>query len=192
MFWKKKTPFRDVAIRELLDGKPQDRPVRAATTLGLMTMAMQHGIAIGAQFPAKVLPIMRQAEGGRAQEGYVQMKERLERRFALAADMSVERGLHFFPPIAELMEAVGARGVEYFTHHQFVESIRATFYYGLVMGSLHWTVSLRFLEAAIEDQNVLLSLAKEAAPELFTTYTRFLVEAREAMLSYEKENGTLR
>ena len=192
MFWRKKTPFSHVAIDHLLKDTGQGHQVPATLTLGLMTMAMQLGIATGSQFPIKVLPIIKQVEGGKVQEGYVQMMGSLERRFALAAEMRIERGLEFFPPIAELMEAVVARGIEYFTRQQFVESVRGTFYYGLLMGSLHRSVSLKFLEAAIQDQNTLLLLAKEAAPELFTTYSRFLNEAREMVIRYEKEYGTIR
>ena len=192
MFWRnKKITFRDVALNTILKDMGQESQIRATVTVGAMTMAMQLGIAIGAQFPTKVLPIIKQVEGGNSQRGYTQMKVRLERRFVSAAEMGIEARLEFFPPIAELMEVTESRGIQYFTREQFTQSVQGTFYYGLLMGNLHRKFSLAALESSIEVQNALLGLAKEAAPELFTTYPRFLSEAKETVTRYEREHGVL-
>ena len=71
-----------------------------------------------------------------------------------------------------------------------------TFYYGLMMGSLHQELFLGSLEFSIRLDNLEWKLIEEYAPPDLksgseSTYEGFLSDAREMVTVYEKEQGTL-
>ena len=78
MFWRKKVSFRDWALRIILG----DVFTGPQTTIEMGTAAvvesMKFGIAVGAQFPTKVMPIIRQVSGDGTENAYTQMKEYLQ------------------------------------------------------------------------------------------------------------------
>ena len=81
MFWRnKKITFRDFAttiiLRDSVDTLLLYIDISGAKVMAVESM--KFGIAVGAQFPTKVMPMLKQASGDDAANAYSHMKEFLQ------------------------------------------------------------------------------------------------------------------
>ena len=151
------------------------------------------------------------------------MRGILERKVALVvqhmAREGVEPPLAQFPPIGDLIDLAEARGLEAIPRHTFTQSVQGSFYYGMLMGSLHRELSLRSLNYSVlalqeiveEEKRKLAAFAQlsalanwpsgakermmEVASEIDSmasvTYEGILRNSREMVAEYERKHGML-
>ena len=155
--------------------------------------SMRFGIAVGAQFPTKVLPIMRQVSGADTESAYEQMRVSLEQWVSSNESKS---SLESFPLILEFRESLDIRRINTMTSSQTIMWAGGTFIYGLLMGSLHRELFLSVLESSMNIENAGWELLKGVAPadlqhSDIMDYSDFLQMAKEMVEKYEVEQVTL-
>ena len=163
MFWrKKKIAFRDWALIALLSDAAKSPHVETLMAKVMALESMKLGIAVGAQFPTKVFPIIRQVSGDDSENAYAQVKESLQNWVDSNADIGIV--LEHYPLITEPEESLRSRRVGSLARGNAILWAINTFFYGLLMGSLYKSLFLEALESAIRAENMGWELTKESAP----------------------------
>ena len=200
MFWrKKKITFRDVVTTIVLGDSVGSFELPIYININVAKVmaveSMKFGIAVGAQFPMKVLPIIRQVERGNAENVYAQIKKSLQSWVDLNAgtDIVVESTA----PIAQTMAFFEDNSIKSITRHdELIRWTEGTLNSGLLMGSLYPALFLKALEASINNENEMWQQVKEYPPADLAstpvpTYQAFLSDAKEMVARYEKDQGIL-
>ena len=200
MFWrKKKITFRDVVTTIVLGDSVGSFELPIYININVAKVmaveSMKFGIAVGAQFPMKVLPIIRQVERGNAENVYAQIKKSLQSWVDLNAgtDIVVESTA----PIAQTMAFFEDNSIKSITRHdELIRWTEGTLNSGLLMGNLYPAIYLKALEASINNENGIWQQVKEYAPadvasKPVPTYQAFLSDVKEMVARYEKDQGVL-
>ena len=188
---KEKITFKDWFLRILLGDVFRGPQIPLLMGKIVAVTSMKYGIAIGAQFPTKVMPIIRQVSGNDAENAFGQMKESLQNWVDSNSETGIELESH--PLISEPVE--NSR-FDALTPSIVVPWATYTFFYGLLMGSLHRVIFLEALESSIRLEHLQWeNLRENAPPDLMsvpeTTYEGFLADAKEMVVMYEKEQDVL-
>ena len=188
---KEKVTFKDWFLRILLGDVFRGPQIPLLMGQIVAETSMKYGIAIGAQFPTKVMPIMRQVSGNDADNAFGQIKESLQIWVDANSETSIELESH--PLISEPVEN---SQFDALTPSIVVPWASYTFFYGLLMGSLHRAIFLEALESSIRLENLQWEFMRDSAPPDLksvpeTTYEGFLADAREYVTMYEKEQVVL-
>lgn len=135
MFWrKKKVPFRDWALRIILGEVFKSPGIDTVLAKVAAIECLKFGIAVGAQFPTKILPILRQTAGDDAENAYGQMRGTLQSWLdSNSGDISIESD----PCITDITKSLESSGSEGVTRAAAVRWAEVALFWGLMKGSLH-------------------------------------------------------
>ena len=192
MFWrKKKIPFRDWALSIILGDLGTGPQIHFDLARVAAVESMKFGIAVGAQFPTKVMPMIRQVSGDNANNTYAQMKESLQSWVDANAETGIE--LESYPLITDMVNKLQTPRIPRTVSNGWSVF---TFFYGLLMGSLYRELFSEALASSIHYGNLQWELVKESAPaDLASTplpsYQGFLSDAKDMVIRYEREHGAL-
>ena len=199
MFWRKKRiSFRDLVTTIVLgDSIMSPRlfiGLYEAKALAVETMKV--GVAVGAQFPLKVFPIIKQVEGKNAQSTYAFVEKGVREWMQLNADSDL--AIEATRPIAMTMAIFEHESIDRITRHkELIGWIEGTFNSGLLMGVTYPSRSLKVLEASVSADYESLLPAKDTVSDHWTpapaqNVQQFLAIVRDMVVRYEKDQGTLR
>lgn len=184
MFWRKKKPFRDWALAEIIDEVAHEPQIPIEQLISALLESMCSGISVGVEFQTKVIPILKQIHGNDALRHHDQMKERLVERLTVLDLMGLDvPPLSMLPPIQDFVEVAQSRGLLSVTRHQFTRLVQESYFCGLVLGSLYRGIALMALRHLIMEPN------KGTVPDPLVE--ELLTATRKMVVSYEQEHGTL-